>query len=621
MSDAELRKELLKLGFSPGPITDSTRGVYKKKLKNLKAGSARSQKNSKESERARKGQESTRSRRSEPIQNERQDWEEEEEDEDEESLPHRTNVSARQSRAVERNSYGGSSRVERGDDRFYFDSKSVTSPSHVGDTGPWKSDRSLLAGSNLTRGTAEHSDYLGYEHSSSLGGERNPKNTFEYGSSGQETRSSQFRERFPKTTVDYGSLGQEAKSFQEGERFPRTMFDYGSLGREAKSSQEVERFPRTTFDVGGQARFSSGGVRFTRNTAESSGVLGQDLRSRSTSERSSLSSLPLLRDEGRHRSRYEWDANDDHYPSRHPALSKPNWSRALEYYLSKLVRVLSVGLFIVFFGILIMKSGIFYNTQQDDIKLIPPDCEGKHDKYCQVMQKQIILQILSELYNFLSLEAGNFECGNPSGLSSKCIPIKKAKEHVLVSSSEDLSHCWLLGRDEHLGIWAKGEDGEIVTTSSLVFCVESSRPHLGISCRMINALYTAISNLFLALFGVFVLWLLLIYLRYHWRKLEEEEKQMFTMVGKIIDFVKHHYKDYQQGIEQNPYIGISHVRDMLIMPQDRKRLKKVWDRAVQFVEDNESRFRTESQRVAGADLLVWRWTQARSSLTLSTWGK
>lgn len=38
-------------------------------------------------------------------------------------------------------------------------------------------------------------------------------------------------------------------------------------------------------------------------------------------------------------------------------------------------------------------------------------------------------------------------------------------------------------------------------------------------------------------------------------------------------------------------------------------MKKVWDRAVTFLSASESRIRTETQRVEGADLQVWRWLQ------------
>ncbi|XP_055482179.1 inner nuclear membrane protein Man1 [Psammomys obesus] len=40
-----------------------------------------------------------------------------------------------------------------------------------------------------------------------------------------------------------------------------------------------------------------------------------------------------------------------------------------------------------------------------------------------------------------------------------------------------------------------------------------------------------------------------------------------------------------------------------------KKMKKVWDRAVDFLAANESRVRTETRRIGGADFLVWRWIQ------------
>lgn len=38
-------------------------------------------------------------------------------------------------------------------------------------------------------------------------------------------------------------------------------------------------------------------------------------------------------------------------------------------------------------------------------------------------------------------------------------------------------------------------------------------------------------------------------------------------------------------------------------------MKKIWDRAVSFLSTNESRIRTETQRIGGADFSVWRWIQ------------
>lgn len=38
-------------------------------------------------------------------------------------------------------------------------------------------------------------------------------------------------------------------------------------------------------------------------------------------------------------------------------------------------------------------------------------------------------------------------------------------------------------------------------------------------------------------------------------------------------------------------------------------MKKIWERAVSFLSANESRIRTEPQRIGGADFVVWRWIQ------------
>lgn len=38
-------------------------------------------------------------------------------------------------------------------------------------------------------------------------------------------------------------------------------------------------------------------------------------------------------------------------------------------------------------------------------------------------------------------------------------------------------------------------------------------------------------------------------------------------------------------------------------------MKNIWDHAVSFLSANESRIQTETQRIGGADFLVWRWIQ------------
>ncbi|NWI68325.1 LEMD2 protein, partial [Todus mexicanus] len=291
--------------------------------------------------------------------------------------------------------------------------------------------------------------------------------------------------------------------------------------------------------------------------------------------------------------------------------------KGLEYYLSQFLCLASFVLLMIFLGILMVKmigSG-WLDRREESFNLLPVDCDERTDDFCQAKQKDIIMNMLHELYNYLSVQAGNFECGNPENLKSKCIWVSEAKDHVVNitgSSSQkfEAALLWILNSNKDLGIWLKGRDlSKPVTKVEEVFCLESAHPQMGLGCRFRRAVVTAITNLFLFFWCLITLWGILIFLRYRWRKMEEEEQAMYEMVKKIIAVVRDHYKEWERNLERYPYVGIFHVRDSLIPPQSRKKMKRVWERAVDFLASNESRIQTESHRVAGEDMLVWRWTQ------------
>ncbi|NXE92570.1 LEMD2 protein, partial [Menura novaehollandiae] len=291
--------------------------------------------------------------------------------------------------------------------------------------------------------------------------------------------------------------------------------------------------------------------------------------------------------------------------------------KGLEYCLSQFLCLASVVLLLIFLGILVVKmvgSG-WLDKREDSFNLLPVDCDKGTDDFCQAKQKDVTMAVLHALYNYLSVQAGNFECGNPENLKSKCIWVSEAKEHVMnVTGSSpqkfEAALHWILNSNKDLGIWLKGRDlSEPVSSMEEVFCLESAHPQMGLGCRFRRAVVTAIMNLFLFFCSLITLWGILIFLRYHWRKKEEEEQAMYEMVKKIIAVVQDHYKEWERNLERYPYVGIFHVRDSLIPPQSRKKMKRVWERAVDFLASNESRIQTESHRVAGEDMLVWRWTQ------------
>lgn len=43
------------------------------------------------------------------------------------------------------------------------------------------------------------------------------------------------------------------------------------------------------------------------------------------------------------------------------------------------------------------------------------------------------------------------------------------------------------------------------------------------------------------------------------------------------------------GGTQESFLAINHVRDNLIPPKDRKKMAGLWERAVKFLDENESR--------------------------------
>ncbi|XP_075709629.1 LEM domain-containing protein 2 [Rhinoderma darwinii] len=551
MSDEKLRRELISLGFTPGPVTDSTRTVLKKKLEKLRAKKPRNS-----------------------SDNPRRTWHQQPRDEsdaeDEEThASDRRRSHGQYQHNDERASWEESNRrADRPDDSWYPAVTSISSPVRTEESALWKrpsdhSESSSIAYNRYSSDIPERSSIAYNRYSSDI-----------------PERSSIAYNRYSSDIPERSSIAYNRYSSDIPERsFNRYSSDNiadRSLGVNSYSGDEVRYRP-----IGDISRHQSTSPYVS-------------------SSRTALDSL----------------SHKTHSGLRHEKVShlKPAWSKRLEYYLSRLLWMLCVILILVFTGILVMKSGVLSTSKDNDIKLLPSDCKSREDPFCKAEQKKITFRILSELYDFLSLEAASFECGNPSGLSSKCIPVNRAKEHVMnvngyAAEKFDAALDWMLRSDRHLGIWAKGEDTEeLVTAWADVFCLESSRPRLGFVCRLKNALYTAISNLFLSLLGIFLLWMIMIFLRYHWQSLEEEEKQMFVMVEKIIDVVKHHYKDWRLNREQNPYVAILHVRDTLIIPQDRKPLQRVWDRAVRYFETNETRVQIEMQRVSGKDLKVWRWT-------------
>ncbi|XP_054844916.1 inner nuclear membrane protein Man1 [Eublepharis macularius] len=232
--------------------------------------------------------------------------------------------------------------------------------------------------------------------------------------------------------------------------------------------------------------------------------------------------------------------------------------------------------------------------------------------FTEEMIQANLMNSLYKLHDKLAQIAGDHECGNSD---KKGLSIQEAGEYLKNLGPEyekelNKSLQWIIKSGEDVGIKCVGHNSEesIANTTDIKYLI-STRPQMSFTCRFRRAFITVTCRSLILLLGVGIIWAVLRYMKYRWSKEEEETRQMYDMVVKIIDVLRSHSEACQESKDLQPYMPIPHVRDSLIPPQNRKKMKKVWNRAVDFLAANESRVRTETRRIGGADFLVWRWIQ------------
>ncbi|XP_013376447.1 PREDICTED: inner nuclear membrane protein Man1, partial [Chinchilla lanigera] len=234
----------------------------------------------------------------------------------------------------------------------------------------------------------------------------------------------------------------------------------------------------------------------------------------------------------------------------------------------------------------------------------------------QESEKNLMMSTLYKLHDRLAQLAGDHECGSSS---QRTLSVQEAAAYLkdLGPEYEDVFNTslqWILENGKNVGIRCVGygPQEELRNITDVQF-LQSTRPQMSFWCRFRRAFITVTHRLLLLCLGVVMVCVVLRYMKYRWTKEEEETRQMYDMVVKIIDVLRSHNEACQENKDLQPYMPIPHVRDSLIQPHDRKKMKKVWDRAVDFLAANESRVRTETRRIGGADFLVWRWIQPSAS--------
>ncbi|XP_017677668.1 PREDICTED: inner nuclear membrane protein Man1 [Lepidothrix coronata] len=224
-----------------------------------------------------------------------------------------------------------------------------------------------------------------------------------------------------------------------------------------------------------------------------------------------------------------------------------------------------------------------------------------------------LMKSLYALHDKLAQVAGEHECGSSV---QRNLTVQEAAAYLKNLDPEYESVLnkalqWILNSGEDVGIKCLSNDPNEMNVTNVtdVKYLESTSPKMSFRCRFRRAFVNVTHRLSILLLGIVMVWGVLHYMKYRWAKEEEETKQMYDMVVKIIDVLRSHSEACSENKELQPYMPVLHVRDSLIPPQDRRKMNKVWNRAVDFLAANESRVRTETRRIGGAEFLVWKWMQ------------
>ncbi|XP_043286043.1 inner nuclear membrane protein Man1 [Venturia canescens] len=291
-----------------------------------------------------------------------------------------------------------------------------------------------------------------------------------------------------------------------------------------------------------------------------------------------------------------------------------------------------------FFGVLaVMYLGLGGKT--DNFPALPTDSNvplclmSDHDKpgvNCLLKENlENVIQLLQKLRPILMRKAVNSVCEDTGELpyltDNEIIHLFRNDKATKLEITSDLHNAQLLifGNPKWgISLIEIGDENghpyQVLDSMEKVFQIRLdsklgmiiSSPDLPMKCLIKQKLFMVFSTILIIVIGIalslggrkIVLW----YLQYK----KSAEREIFRLVSKIISMVEMHHQNActsSPGGTQESYLAINHVRDNLIPPKDRKKMAALWEKAVKFLDENESRIRREVQQVAGEEFHVWRW--------------
>ncbi|XP_066919549.1 LEM protein 2-like [Clytia hemisphaerica] len=240
--------------------------------------------------------------------------------------------------------------------------------------------------------------------------------------------------------------------------------------------------------------------------------------------------------------------------------------------------------------ILIFAFGIYFYTAGDrEMKLgITQDVDTDKPK----------IKAAKCLFNYLSKKAGDVACGSGNGRKWIKVALLEQKLKSCFTNGAKAKETIDFIKTHFEDSFEFSEDGKEI-------CSRVASKSLG--CRISIALSVIVYRLFVVIAVVIIGTTIYFFVKRRWIADDEETRQMLYYVDKILDALKRHHILCQTNKDIPPYLPIPQVRDMLIPCASRKKMAKIWRKAVDFLNSSDSRVRVETQQIAGEDFEVWRW--------------
>ncbi|KAK2184900.1 hypothetical protein NP493_249g07019 [Ridgeia piscesae] len=220
--------------------------------------------------------------------------------------------------------------------------------------------------------------------------------------------------------------------------------------------------------------------------------------------------------------------------------------------------------------------------------------------------------LVKSIVNMLAIRAGHYDCG-AEGVDRNMSLMEVEEELLKLHGPKAKNHLEnaikLIDQHPHWKIRLLNAPGDMSGKADTIVAMESELSNMSFLCRLKRSARFVVYVIVVAVIAAFVVTVVIAAMRYKWRERERKAQEVYKIVEQIIDILQKHCEENDGKDGMKPYLAIPHVRDMLIAPAERAQKQATWDKAVKFLSANESRVRVETQKIHGEEFAVWRWLQ------------